>query len=126
MKDAVMRTFEERGLKQFVDDQSLELQDSVEVFGQQYKRVSRNKQYGLLAGRLVREEIYDDLVASSMMMNIGDPAYVEFLNKGKKLTAIWKTIKVPLNPPTIARNTFSNAILIHLSGVPFYRVILRW
>ena len=125
MKDAVMRTFEERGLKQFVDDQSLELQDSVEVFGQQYKRVSRNKQYGLLAGRLVREEIYDDLVASSMMMNIGDPAYVEFLNKGKKLTAIWKTIKVPLNPPTIARNTFSNAILIHLSGVPFYRVIPR-
>jgi len=34
----------------------------------------------------------------------------------------WKLSKVILNPPTQVRNFIANAVLLHLSGVPFHRV----
>ena len=124
--DSMVRTtFEERGVLQYITDPNIDISGITQTYGFEFKRVPRGRQYGMLAGRLVRQEIFDDVVASSAMLNIGDQAYVNILSTGRKATAIWKTIKVPLNPPTIARNTFSNAILMHLSGVPFYRVIPR-
>ena len=121
----VRTTFEERGVLQYITDPNIDISGLTQTYGFEFKRVPRGRQYGMLAGRLVRQEIFDDVVASSAMLNIGDQAYVNVLSTGRKATAVWKTIKVPLNPPTIARNTFSNAILIHMSGVPFYRVIPR-
>ncbi len=106
-------------------DPNKDISVALQQYGNQYKRVPKTREYGLLAGRLVRTEIYDDVVSSGAMLNVGDEAYVNLMSKGRKFTAVWKTIKVPLNPPTIARNTFSNAILIHLSGVPFHRVLPR-
>jgi Asp-tRNA(Asn)/Glu-tRNA(Gln) amidotransferase C subunit len=94
-------------------------------FADMYKRVPRNKKFGMLQGMAVRKEIYDDVIASNSILAVGDAATVQFGTLGKQATAVWKTIKVPLNPPTIARNTFSNMILMHLSGVPFFSVIPR-
>ena len=94
-------------------------------FAAMYKRVPRNKKFGMLQGMAVRQEIYDDVIASNSILAVGDAATVQFGTLGKQATAVWKTIKVPLNPPTIARNTFSNMILMHLSGVPFFKVLPR-
>jgi len=90
-----------------------------------FKRVPAGRKFGMLAGRLVRDEIYEDVVASSAIANVGDTTVVQMDSLFKKSVAVWKTIKVPLNPPTIARNTFSNMILMHLSGIPFYKVLPR-
>jgi len=90
-----------------------------------FKRVPKGRKFGMLAGRLVRNEIYDDIIASNVMLNVGDTTVVKMDSMAKKAVAVWKTIKVPLNPPTIARNTFSNMILMHLSGVPFFKVLPR-
>jgi len=125
MEQAVITTFEERGLSEYLTDPNKDISVALQQYGDQYRRVPKTREYGLLAGRLVRTEIYDDVVSSGAMLNVGDEAYVNLMSKGRKFTAVWKTIKVPLNPPTIARNTFSNAILIHLSGVPFHRVLPR-
>jgi hypothetical protein len=125
LDQTVKSTFEARGLMEYYNDSTRDITGDTQGRGSAFKRVPRGKQYGMLSGRLVRSEIYDNVISSSFMLNLGDQAYVNVGSKGRKLTAIWKTIKVPLNPPTIARNTFSNAILIHLSGVPFYRVLPR-
>ena len=34
---------------------------------------------------------------------------------------IFKTVKVPLNPPSVMRNAFSNTLLLQLSGLPFHK-----
>ncbi len=125
VRDAVLTTFEERGLMDYIDQPGRDITGDTQGYGNVFKRVPNKKDFGMLAGRLVRSEIFDNVIASSSLLNIGDQAAVNLISTGKKLTAVWKTIKVPLNPPTIARNTFSNAILIHLSGVPFYRVLPR-
>ena len=125
LDEAVKKTFTERGVMEYYQPSERDISGDTQEYGPLFKRVPRGKQYGMLAGRLVRREIYDNVISSMFMLNLGDAAAVKWYQKGKKLTAIWKTIKVPLNPPTIARNTFSNAILIHLSGVPFYRVLPR-
>ena len=125
LDQTVINTFTERGIMEYYNEPNRDVTGDTQGYGVAFKRVPRGKQYGMLSGRLVRSEIYDNVISSGFMLNLGDQAYVNIGSKGRKLTAIWKTIKVPLNPPTIARNTFSNAILIHLSGVPFYRVLPR-
>lgn len=125
LDQTVINTFTERGIMEYYNEPNRDVTGDTQGYGAAFKRVPRGKQYGMLSGRLVRSEIYDNVISSGFMLNLGDQAYVNIGSKGRKLTAIWKTIKVPLNPPTIARNTFSNAILIHLSGVPFYRVLPR-
>jgi hypothetical protein len=125
LDQTVIKTFTERDIMEYYNEPNRDVTGDTQGYGAAFKRVPRGKQYGMLSGRLVRSEIYDNVISSGFMLNLGDQAYVNIGSKGRKLTAIWKTIKVPLNPPTIARNTFSNAILIHLSGVPFYRVLPR-
>ena len=129
MENAVRDAFIAKGLQPLeyyeqLDDAGFAAE--IQGYGDQFKRVPKNKKYGLLSGRLVRTEIFDDVIASGAMLQLGDAAVQGIASKGRELTAVWKTIKVPLNPPTIARNLFSNAILMHLSGVPFYRVIPRF
>jgi hypothetical protein len=125
LDQTVIKTFTERNIMEYYNEPNRDVTGDTQGYGAAFKRVPRGKQYGMLSGRLVRSEIYDNVISSGFMLNLGDQSYVNIGSKGRKLTAIWKTIKVPLNPPTIARNTFSNAILIHLSGVPFYRVLPR-
>ena len=125
LDQTVIKTFTERDIMEYYNEPNRDVTGDTQGYGAAFKRVPRGKQYGMLSGRLVRSEIYDNVISSGFMLNLGDQSYVNIGSKGRKLTAIWKTIKVPLNPPTIARNTFSNAILIHLSGVPFYRVLPR-
>ena len=91
--------------------------------GQSFKRVPNHPKYGKLAGMAVHSTIYDDVITGVSYTGWGDNSYTKLGKAARKATAIWKGIKVPLNPPTVARNTFSNMILMHLSGVPMHRIL---
>ena len=119
------KIYEEKSGKNLSQMEDEEIATAGTQYFEGFKRVPSGRKFGMLAGRLVRNEIYDDIIASNVMLNVGDTTVVELDSLAKKSVAVWKTIKVPLNPPTIARNTFSNMILMHLSGVPFFKVLPR-
>ena len=91
--------------------------------GQTFKRIPNKQEYGKLAGMAVHSAVYDDVIAGISYTGWGDHAGTKLARAARKGTALWKAIKVPLNPPTVARNTFSNMILMHLSGVPMHRIL---
>ena len=101
--------------------------DGIQVLGDDkkatFKRVPNSKEYGMLAGMAVHNAIFDDVITGVSYVGWGDNAAIKGTKLGRKLTAIWKTLKVPLNPPTIARNTFSNMILMHLGGMPMRNIL---
>ena len=88
-----------------------------------FKRVPNNRLYGLMAGKAVRSGIYEDIISSISYTAWGDNNYVKAGKLARQLTSTWKLIKVPLNPPTVARNVMSNAILMNLSGMPIRRIM---
>ena len=90
-----------------------------------WRRIPATKKYGMLQGVAVRKEIYNDIIGT---FTIGDTD--NFYNKSiaamKKGVNIWKTLKVPLNPPTVVRNVGSNMILMNIvGGVPIHKVLPR-
>jgi len=92
---------------------------------QGFRRIPKTKKYGMLQGVAVRKEIYNDIIGT---FTIGDTD--NFYNKAiagmKKGVNIWKTLKVPLNPPTVVRNVGSNMILMNVvGGVPIHKVLPR-
>ena len=101
--------------------------DGVQVLDERgsatFKRVPNSREYGMLAGMAVHKSIFDDVITGVSYVGWGDNAAIKGSKLGRKLTAIWKTIKVPMNPPTIARNTFSNMILMHLGGMPMRNIL---
>lgn len=107
-----------------------DLQESINTANQniakldpkKFKQIPNQKRYGELKGMYVRSEIYDDLIGSEIAGK-GTVAYIA--NKGKDITKIWKTLKVPLNPPSVVRNFISNMVLLNLSGVSSTRLPLR-
>lgn len=93
-----------------------------------YRQIPNTPQYGKLRGMWVRKEIRDDVVGIGGTRAQGGKA-VQFLEGavgvggwGTWITQWWKIFKVPLNPPTQARNFTSNMILLNLSGVPMHRI----
>ena len=88
-----------------------------------YRRIPKTKKYGMLKGVPVRKEIYNDIIGSFTLGDT-DNAYNKWIALMKKGTSIWKTLKVPLNPPTVVRNVGSNMILMNLvGGIPVHQVI---
>ena len=90
-----------------------------------YRRIPNTRQYGMLKGVPVRKEIYNDVIGSFTLGDVNN-AYSKWIALMKKGTSIWKTLKVPLNPPTVVRNVGSNMILMNLvGGIPIHKVIPR-
>ena len=92
---------------------------------QGFRRIPKTRKYGMLQGVAVRKEIYNDIIGT---FTIGDTD--NFYNKSiaamKKGVNIWKTLKVPLNPPTVVRNVGSNMILMNVvGGVHIHKVLPR-
>lgn len=94
----------------------------------QWKQMPNTGRYGRLRGLVVRKEIYDDVVGVGAFMP-EDASWAEKIfgygGAGTKVTQVWKATKVSLNPPSQVRNFVSNAVLLHLSGVPFVMVPVR-
>lgn len=85
-------------------------------------QIPNQKKYGDLKGAYVRREIYDDISGSYQQAEeIGN----QIVKYGREATKVWKTLKVPLNPPSVVRNFISNLVLLNLSGVSTTRMPLR-
>jgi hypothetical protein len=84
-----------------------------------WRKMPNSARYGQMRGLVVRKEIFKDLVGGAGIW-VGEKGVYE---KGNDwlvtINAIWKTSKVPFNPPTQIRNFISNAVLLDVSGVPF-------
>lgn len=87
-----------------------------------FKQIPNERKYGELKGMYIRKEIYDDIIDSPFS---GNDIANSILAKGKELTKVWKTLKVPMNPPSVVRNFISNMVLLNLSGVSAFRLPLR-
>ena len=81
--------------------------------------------YGSMANLYVRREIYEDIMGNSDMVTGEQNLFQRMLlpyGKHAKLVSIFKTMKVPLNPPTVVRNFIANLIMMQLfGGVAFRR-----
>lgn len=87
-----------------------------------FRQLPDDRKYGELRGAYIRKEIYDDLI-DAPSSGKGIASYIN--RKGKDFTKIWKTLKVPMNPPSVVRNFISNMVLLNLSGVSTIRLPLR-
>ena len=84
-----------------------------------YRQVPDTQRYGMLRGMWIRKEIYNDLVGSGRLLPKDSHVFESMLGvggAGTKINQVWKTLKVPLNPASQARNFMSNAMLISLFG----------
>jgi len=94
-----------------------------------FRQIPDTKRYGMLRGMWIRKEIYDDVVGATQFVTGEQSVAAQLLDHGgvaTKVTQLWKLSKVALNPPTQVRNFVSNAILLDLSGVPFYKLPYRY
>jgi len=97
------------------------------ITSQGYTQLPKRRQYGTLAGAVVQNGIYQDLVGTFIPVGkenrslidrlIGD----EYSTLGKGV-ALWKLGKTTLNPPTQVVNFISNGISLNLfGGVPIHK-----
>jgi len=76
-----------------------------------WEKVPDNKKYGKLRNMFVHPEVWKAL---NDVIKFSDPAYAE--NFVKQLTSIWKAVRVPMNPPTIARNIYTAFVMLDYGG----------
>jgi hypothetical protein len=93
-----------------------------------YKQIPDTARYGRMRGIWVRSEIYDDLMGVNDFIP-ADPGIFQSLfgygGIGTRITQIWKTLMVALNPPGQVRNFVANGVLLNLSGVAMPMVPVR-
>jgi hypothetical protein len=90
-----------------------------------YTKLPDSYDYGPLRGMIVQKQIAEDIIGTNNFVNPDNTWDNWFGDRGSKisrLTSLWKTLKVPLNPPSQMRNVASNMILLHLSGVPIHKL----
>ena len=90
-----------------------------------YTKLPDSYDYGPLRGMIVQNQIAEDIIGTNNFVNPNNTWDNWFGDRGSKLsraTSLWKTLKVPLNPPSQMRNVASNMILLHLSGVPIHKL----
>jgi hypothetical protein len=90
-----------------------------------FRQMPKGRRFGSLAGVWVRKEIYQDIMGNSSTAFGEQNLFSKMFSphgKHAKLVGIWKTLKVPMNPPTVSRNFVNNTMLLNLFGkVPFHR-----
>jgi Zn-dependent peptidase ImmA (M78 family) len=95
----------------------------------EYRPMPDARKFGLLRGKYVRNEIYEDLVDVIRMFTPEEDkgSIRNFFKPGgnlEKLHMIWKGIKVPLNPPSWMRNGVSNVGLFDIStNTPIHKIM---
>jgi len=76
------------------------------------KALPDTKIYGALKGKFVNQKIYDDITELNRIRSDFESLY-------DSVIGTWKIGKVTLNPATQFRNTFSNSLLLDLSGTDY-------
>ena len=90
-----------------------------------FRQMPLGRRFGGLEGVWVRKEIYQDILGNSATAFGGQNLFSKMFSphgRHAKIVGKWKTLKVPMNPPTVARNFVNNTMLLQLlGGVPFHR-----
>jgi hypothetical protein len=108
-----------KDLKEAIDQAESQL---AKADPKKWVQLPNDKKYGDLKGAYIRREVYDDIRGSYQEAEEIGNQIVKF---GREATKVWKTLKVPLNPPSVVRNFVSNLVLLNLSGVSLTRMPLR-
>ena len=117
-----------RALAKEMDDLAAPLIEATGKAPADYRQIPESPRYGMLAGLMVRTEIFNDIVGAINFVGKDSHWLQRMFEVGgglTKATQIWKMSKVAMNPPSIARNLMSNAVMLQLSGVPFHRIPQR-
>lgn len=110
-------------------DQAIKMQDTafteVKLNSKEMKKwveLPNTPEWGRHGGKYIRKEIYNDIKNEFQPMP-PEAGIAERIFGGngwiERATRVWKTAKVPLNPPSQVRNFISNAFLFQLSGEQF-------
>lgn len=78
-------------------------------------RGTKVQKFGLLGGKYVPEEVYNDIVVGSRYQQQNSSW---FYKNYKKLNSVWKSSKTAWNPTVHVNNVFGNFVLTDLAGVP--------
>lgn len=91
-----------------------------------YRQLEDSPRYGALRGLWVHKDIYNDIVNSGLSSDPTDPTFLQkwlgSRGPGAKVTAVFKTAKVPLNVPSVIRNLVTGLVQLQNSGVPLARL----
>ena len=82
-----------------------------------WKQLPETKKLGVLSGAYAHPEVYRELEPSFTTLSASRKAVN---NMWMKALGSWKFGKVILSPKTHVRNLFSNSVLAHLGGMPFW------
>ncbi len=114
-----------RKMDEAADEKLADLEVSGDDVPEGFKRLPNTRRFGALRGMIVKSEIFEDLVGITKTIS-EDAGIAEkvlgYGGWGTKATQLWKWSKVAANPPAQIRNLVSNWILLHLSGVPMYKI----
>ena len=108
-----------------VADEGIDALERTNYDQSKYTKLPDSYDYGPLRGMIVQNQIAEDIIGTNNFVNPDNTWDNWFGDRGSKisrLTSLWKTLKVPLNPPSQMRNVASNMILLHLSGVPIHKL----
>ena len=90
-----------------------------------FRQMPKGRRFGSLSGVWIRKEIYQDILGNSATAFGEQNLFSKMFSphgRHAKVVGIWKTLKVPMNPPTVSRNFVNNTMLLNLFGkVPFHR-----
>jgi hypothetical protein len=117
-----------RALAKEMDDLAAPLIEATGKAPADYRQIPESPRYGMLAGLMVRTEIFNDIVGAINFVGKDSHWLQRMFEVGgglTKATQLWKMSKVAMNPPSVARNLMSNAIMLQLSGMPMHRVPQR-
>ena len=89
-----------------------------------FKTIPDSSRYGALRGLPIRHEIYDHLMGMVEIAEEVDDFAFKAQKSIEKGMTLWKTAKVPFNPPTFAVNFMSGMIMANVFGkMPMHQVL---
>ena len=89
-----------------------------ELSEQGFAKVPNNPKYGVLAGKVIRKDVLDDLSArNDELFNTFHGSDGAFGRIWKNYLSLWKKSKTVWNAPSHVNNFLSNLFLMHLAGM---------
>jgi hypothetical protein len=90
-----------------------------------YSQIPNVRGYGVLAGAWLKKPVYDDVVSNFKVTDktTYNTTGAAIDRAHRRIIAVYKASKVALNPPTMARNIFSNVIQLNMSGMSFGEIV---
>jgi hypothetical protein len=114
-----------RDMNSFIQKRENELNANVDR-GNYIQMPTDKDRYGPLAGLWIARPIYRDIMGMGSFLPNNMSGLAALFADGtlmSKANRWFKASKVAMNPPTIATNIISNALMMHMADVPMHRIL---